>query len=175
MEDKFKLILDDDEKIVEVLRPNKEKLIFSTIFGCLLIGLIFCLPLLIAFITEETETNGLLWIIPVVIFVLILVIAIIVSILYYNKTYYAFTNKRLVVRTGIIGVDYKSLDMKTIGAINVYVSLIDKILHKNTGSLRFGSMSSPINGQNSAFNFSHITNPYENYKKIKEYIENIKK
>ena len=58
-----------------------------------------------------------------------------------------------------------------IGAIDVYVSLFDKIVHKDTGSLRFGSMSSPINGQSSAFIFSHIEKPYENYKKIKEYIE----
>ena len=48
---------------------------------------------------------------------------------------------------------------------------IDKIVHKETGSLRCGSMSSPINGQSSAFIFSHIENPYENYKKIKEYLE----
>lgn len=175
MEDKFSLILDDDEKIVEILRPNKTKLIFSTVFGCVMLALLFCVPLLLAFVFDEPETNGALWIIPVAIFAVVVILSIVFSILYYNKTYYACTNKRLVVRTGIIGVDYKSLDMKTIGAIDVYVSLFDKILHKNTGSLRFGSMSSPINGQNSVFNFSHITNPYENYKKIKEYIENIEK
>lgn len=175
MEDKFSLILDDNEKIIEILRPNKVKLIFSVVFSYIILAMLFCVPLLLAFVFNETESNFNLWPIPVAIFVVIVVVSTIFSLLYYNKTYYAYTNKRLVVRTGIIGVDYKSLDMRTIGAINVYVSLFDKILHKNTGSLHFGSMSSPLNGQNSAFNFSHITNPYENYKKIKEYIENVEK
>ena len=93
----------------------------------------------------------------------------------YKKTFYAYTNKRVIMRTGVIGVDYKSLDIKMIGAIDVYVSFFDKLVHKDTGSLRSGSMSSPINGQASAFIFSHIEKPYENYKKIKEFIEEQKK
>ena len=176
MEDKFNLILDDDEKIVEILRPNKIKLYFSTIFSTVLIALFVCVSLLLGFIfDEEGIINKLMWLIPVVLFVVVLACSIVISVLYYNKTYYAYTNKRLVIRTGIIGTDYKSLEMKTVGAIDVYVSIFDKILRKNTGSLKFGSMSSPINGQANTFNFSHITCPYENYKKIKEYIENIKK
>jgi len=71
-------------------------------------------------------------------------------------------------------VDFKSLDRKMIGAIDVNVSLLDKLLRKNTGTLKYGSMSSPINNQTSTYVFAHISNPYENYKKIKECIDDCK-
>ena len=76
----------------------------------------------------------------------------------------------------IFGVDFKSLDLSVIGAVNVYVSLLDKIVHKDTGSLKFGSPSSPIAGEDSsAYGFSHISQPYETCKEIKVYIDSCKK
>ena len=85
-----------------------------------------------------------------------------------------YTNKKL----HIFGVDFKSLDMSMIGAVNVYVSLIDKLVHKNTGSISFGSTASPIGYNQSsaaAYKFSHIANPYETYKEIKSFIDEYKK
>ena len=38
------------------------------------------------------------------------VITIIGTIIKYRRAFYVVTNKRLIIRTGIIGVDYKSLD-----------------------------------------------------------------
>ena len=64
-----------------------------------------------------------------------------------------------------------SLDIKNIGASNVCVTFLDKIVRKNTGSIRFGSNSSPIS--NSYYSFSNIENPYQVYKEIKEYMRNI--
>jgi hypothetical protein len=98
--------------------------------------------------------------------------------MYYYKLFYAYTNKRVIIRTGIFGVDYKSLDMAMIGAVNVYVSLLDKILQKNTGTLTFGSMASPMmtaSGQaGSMFRFANIEMPYDLYREIKNAIDEYK-
>ena len=91
----------------------------------------------------------------------------------YKHTYYAYTNKRIIIRKGIIGVDFKSLDIKMIGASDVHVSIFDKLLKKNTGTLCFGSTASPLmnNGTNvNSFTFANIEKPYDLYKEIKSYI-----
>ena len=51
-----------------------------------------------------------------------------------------------------------------------------KILRKNTGSLCYGSMASPmVNGQGgSAYKFNHIVAPYETCKEIKNAINEFK-
>ena len=92
--------------------------------------------------------------------------------LWCNKTVYAWTNKRVLIRTGYIGVDYKSLDLNMVGALSVNVNIVDKILHKNTGTISFGSMASPMTVQNaSKFSFSFIRDPYQVYKEVKVYID----
>ena len=93
----------------------------------------------------------------------------------YKNTYYAYTNKRVIIRKGIIGVDYKSLDLDMIGVVTVNVGVLDKIMQKNTGTICYGSMASPVGGQNGPmFRFSHIVNPYEIYKEIKTVIDEYK-
>ena len=170
----FDKILDKDEEIVDIFKPNKTKLFVKTVIVSFLYLLFFvaiaCIGMFVP--GEGFEPLDAIWLLlPFGILILLEVLVIIFTYMWYKKTFYAYTNKRVIMRTGIIGIDYKSLDIKMIGAIDVYVSLFDKIVHKDTGSLRFGSMSSPINGQASAFIFSHIEKPYENYKKIKEFIE----
>ena len=62
-----------------------------------------------------------------------------------------------------------------IGASTVNVSLFDKILKKNTGTIHYGSMASPINGTNTVNNFilSHVEDPYGLYKEMKSYISSV--
>jgi len=169
MEKVFSQILDKDEKVVEVLKPNKVKYFVKNILLAVLCVIIMVVP----FCLGEAPDSIDIWI-PITIGLIFVLIWIIFIVLNYLKTFYAYTNKRIVIRTGIIGVDFKSLDMKMIGAIDVNVSLLDKLLRKNTGTLKYGSMSSPINNQTSTYVFAHISNPYENYKKIKECIDDCK-
>jgi len=67
--------------------------------------------------------------------------------------------------------------MGMIGAVNVYVSLIDKIIRKDTGSIMFGSTASPIGGQNAGagYRFNNIKAPYETCKDVKSFIDKYKK
>ena len=175
MEKLFERILDDDEKIEKVLRPNKCKYFFSNL---LLWGLTYGLFLITGLIgVLADDYNPIYVLIPIGIWVVMMLFTWLFMAIYYKNLYYAYTNKRIIIRSGIFGVDFKSLDMSMIGAVNVYVSLVDKILRKDTGSIMFGSTASPIGGQNAGagYRFNHIVAPYETCKEIKTSIDNYKK
>ena len=177
MEKLFEKVLDNDEKIIKVFKPNKTKLYLSHM---LIVTLSFFIGAVIAVLAimfpEEGDVTPLWYIVfPIGGFVILTLGNWILTHIYYKNVFYAYSNKRIIIRSGIFGVDYKSLDLSVIGAVNVYVSLLDKLVKKNTGSLKFGSPSSPIGGEEgSAYGFSHITQPYETCKEIKVFIDKCK-
>lgn len=174
----FDDIIEKDEKIIKGYKPNKKKVFVSKSLSIAFLMLFFVTFAMLALwmsdesITQSEQVIGT--IIIASLFVLIFILNLIFVSLYYKNTYYVYTNKRIIIRTGVFGVDYHSLDLKNIGASDVCVSLLDKIVRKNTGSIVFGSNSSPIGGEKSShYDFSHIEKPYEVYKEIKEYIQEI--
>ncbi|MBQ3158465.1 MAG: PH domain-containing protein [Clostridia bacterium] len=175
----FDLVLDSDEKIEKAIKPEKAKVYLSNIFSlvmpflimALFIVLVFCLP------SEEKASTGeiiLATVLPSSLFVLSLVLVLIVSHLYYKNTFFASTNKRLIIRTGIFGVDYKSVDLENITANNIVESVLDKMLKKGTGTIKFMVLAEAVGIENRAFAFSHIKNPYDVCKEIKERIDIVK-
>ena len=178
MQEKFGVILEEKEKIILSFLPNRKKVWFTNFFITILIAIFFCgMGLLAMFVPEEgfEPCEPIFALIPLGVFLFALIICFICTRLYIKNTCFVITNERAIIRTGIFGVDFKSLDILTIGATNVYMSLIDKMLGGKTGSIRFGSMASPINSNNGyPYAFSNIVDPYKNYKLIKEQIETIK-
>lgn len=174
----FKQILDDDEKIVKAFKPNKFKLYFSNLFGFLILLLIAIVIIVSFSFTEGIDSTDSLQFALLVLGIwgVLFILDLIVLKLYYDKRIYAYTNKRMIIRNGVIGVDYKSLDIDMIGAVDVSVNVIDKIANKNTGSIKFGSMARPINpaNTNEIFAFTSIENPYEVYKEIKKFMDEAK-
>lgn len=166
----FKPVLDADEEILKVYKPNKFRTYFGTFLVCIFITVLFMIPIIASFLDTETSiATSIGFIVFVVVFdaLTLLLIA-----LWYNKTIFAVTNKRILIRTGYIGVDYKGLDYDTIGALTVNVNWLDKLLKKDTGTLSFGSMASPmINTANYKFSFLYIKNPYEVYREVKAIID----
>lgn len=183
----FKPILDNDEEIVESFRPHKFRFIGLgvigdfikslgiMIFGGIAIACSFC-----DMVDSETGEAVNPWIIRgiglgILGFALLLVaIAVIWRVIKYKKTWFCYTNKRIIIRTGFIGVDFQTLDFDMIGAMNVRVDFLDKFIHPNTGTLMFASAASPMmaNGMPggvSGYMFVDIENPYEVYKRVKEY------
>ncbi len=172
----FDPVLDEDEKIVKAIKPHKGKVYFSRLMTFGLPLLLFLGLMLLAICLPDENGEALVGselvvaaVVVSAVFVLGLVLCLVFTWLYVKHTIYVVTNKRVVIRTGIIGVDFKSLDLKNIGASDVYVSLLDKMLQKNTGTLRFGSASSPMTANNT-YVIAHVQNPYELYKEIKSYI-----
>lgn len=179
MEQIFDVILDKDENLIKTFKPNKAKFMFSVLMYWSIFLLMFAVvgALMIFFPDEGVVIDKIYLLIPLCGFVVCMLIVWLFAEIYYKNLYFAYSNKRVIVRSGIFGVDFKSLDMSMIGAVNVYVSLIDKILRKNTGSIYFGSTASPIGtGQNAPYyKFNHISLPYETCKEIKSYIDQYKK
>lgn len=180
MEKLFENILDQDEKIQKVFKPQKSKFFFSVLMYWGLTFLFFALigVFAVLFPEEGMEVELIYLLIPIGAWIVLMLLALMFAAIYYKNIYYAYSNKRIIIRSGIFGVDFKSLDMSMIGAVNVYVSLIDKIVRKNTGSISFGSTASPIaysQSSGAAYKFNHISNPYENCKEIKSFIDEYKK
>ena len=160
-QDLFQVILDDDEQVVQVLRPHKGRAWFSMIVGLIVWSLVM-LPFGVCMIIFHTPTEpdaedtlGV-GIGALVFYTVSVLIGVICTALWCRKTVYAWTNKRVLIRTGYIGVDYKSLDLNMVGALSVNVNVVDKILRKNTGT---------------KFNFSFVNDPYRVYKDVKAYID----
>lgn len=176
---KFNDIIESDEKIVQGFKPVKSK-VFASNFLCwfVFLGIFTVVVMLVLWLDSGVVMSEKIIGTSIVggIFLILFSIVLWFTILYYKNTYYVYTNKRIIIRTGIFGVDFHSLDIGNIGASGVTVSLLDKILRKNTGSIKFGSNSSPINGQNASYyGFLHVENPYQIHKEIKEYIKTIQK
>ncbi len=175
MEELFSVVLDDDEKIIKTFKPSKSKMWFSVLLKVVLFFIWFVgLACVTIFLPDENGyvVDRIYLLIPLCVFVFIIIVSCILIAVYYHNLCYAYTNKRLIVRSGIFGVDYKSLDMGMIGAVNVNVSLLDKMLRKNTGTITFGSMASPI-GMNQ-YRFAHVLSPYDTCKEIKSTIDAFK-
>lgn len=175
METMFNDILEKDEKIVKTYKPNKQKYWFSVHFSVIICNLWWYFMAMPFGIPEDGKkfSSKALWIalgVALGLSVITHLLTIVFASLAYSKRFYAYTNKRILIRSGIIGVDYKSLEYKSLTATIVTVSLIDKIVRKNTGSLVFGSPSSPLNGMG-AYMFKHIVKPYDTLREIKEVIE----
>ncbi|MBR2969527.1 MAG: hypothetical protein IKC49_00530 [Clostridia bacterium] len=165
----FLPILDKDEEIKKVYRPSKMRTWINLVVMIILYS-IFFVPLLVSALSKNGQIVG--WVTIIALYTLSILVSIIFIALWVNKTVYAITDKRILIRTGYIGIDFKSLDYKMLGAMTVSVNWLDKILHKNTGSIAFGSMASPMVNNNIAkFTLSYIKNPYEECKEIKQIID----
>ena len=178
MENLFDNILDSDEKIIKVLKPNKFKFFWSSVLGAIIFTLFFVgfgvMTVTIPDELGEVAPIGLIIVIDAFVVVLDFLL-IICPYLSNKKRFYAYSNKRVIIRCGVIGVDYKSLDIDMIGAIDVGVGLLDKLFRKNTGTISFGSVASPMTaGGGAAFSFYSVQNPYELYKEIKTVINETK-
>lgn len=179
MEKIFDKILDDDEKIVKVYKANKSKFFLSALVTSSLIFIWFVLIWVFAilFPDEGTVSRPIMVLVPIGGFILLEAIIMLFVSVYYKNLFYAYTNKRLIIRSGIFGVDFRSLDMGMIGAIDVYVSVLDKMLGKDTGTICFGSTASPMMGVKggSYYRFTQVNDPYGTCKEIKTAIDDYKK
>ena len=143
MEHLFDKILEQDEQIIKVIKPSKARYWKTLLFP-------FAIPLF--------------WPHALVILVGSLGLALVFYAHGYKNLYYAYTNKRIIVRSGCIGVDFRSLDYKDITATSVDVGLLDK--RSKTGMIFFKSPSASIA-------LKYVVGPYELMKEIKGYMNGI--
>ena len=184
----FAPILQEDEEIIKVLKPNKTRYIYLSGLAFTLFALIPILVMAAPFgmLIDAFKEDGAPT--PLVIelsifggFILLTLIAVWVGLnMSYKKTFYAYTNKRILIRRGVIGVDYATLDFEMIGGLMVNVDFLDRLMKgsDNPGTITFGSSASPViytrNGRSAAYAFRNIDHPYDVYRDLKHMVDEYK-
>lgn len=180
MEEVFIDILEKDEKIVKVWRPNRAKFWWFWGFAWFW-SLVWMAFIPFGLLFGDGGWHGVstgFWIglgVTLGVVVFCIIVAWILGALWLNKRYYAYTGSRILIRGGIIGVDYKSLEFKSLTATVVKVSLLDKLVRRNTGAIKFGSAASPVlsiwsGSHSNQYVFEHIEAPYATLREIKEFM-----
>ena len=148
MKEMFNDILARDEQVIKVFKPNKKRYWKS-------FWIMFSIPIFwphIIILAALTLFTILFW----------------GPMLYkkgYNNLFYCYTNKRLIVRSGMIGVDYKSLDYKDMTSVDVKVGFLDR--KTKTGTITFRTPSAHCRPTV----FAYVEQPYEVMKEIQEYVD----
>lgn len=95
--------------------------------------------------------------------------------LVHQNTFYAITSKRLMLRTGFFGIDFKAVDYDKIQNLEVNVGPLEKLFNVGTIRAFTGEYAHTKNGTRPLFNeFIAIDEPYEVFKKIKQVSVDIK-
>jgi len=90
----------------------------------------------------------------------------------HGNTFYAFTNRRMMMRSGIWGTDFKAIDYDKISDMEVNVNPIENMY--GVGTVKAFSGRVTEKGGRIYDRFIAIANPYDVFKRIKEVSVNIK-
>lgn len=162
-------ILSEDEQVLVRLKPNKKALVLESVFkglpiallwGAIDIGFIIMMVFTGAF---EEQPSLLAIIIPffaIHLFPLWAWIAGIIKTAAGCKNLeYVFTEKRVIIRSGIIGIDFKNIYYSDITEVNVKVGILDRMF-------KIGDLCIKTNDQ--AAVLDNIERPYFYLQKIHE-------
>lgn len=177
----FKKILEPNEKIQRAFRPN----FFVRLFFPLLIPV--ALGLTVYFVAKMQTVIDLIAKIPYVgeynylgmnVLVLgilgILVLIALIMIWTYFSVCYCYTERRVIIRKGIIFVSYNSIYLESMGVIKIKRNILDVFF--GTGTLFFASSSAPEYSGSFSYKFKSIGRVYKTARKLKAQAdENTKK
>lgn len=96
-------------------------------------------------------------------------------ILSFSNTAYAYSQKRVMMRTGFIGTDFKIIDYDKISDIEVTVNVFERAYH--VGTVRFFSGRTETNDDITSKLYDRweaIENPYEVFRRVKQISVDIK-
>jgi len=92
--------------------------------------------------------------------------------LVYKHTYYAVTNKRVILQKGLIGRDFEIIDFDKITNAEVNVGVLDILFGRRSGSILISTAGSFTYTRRGAvqkpYTISHIGNPYKLFKFFKK-------
>ncbi len=165
-------ILDDDETVLLRLKPKKLAFILNAIASMLPIALLW-LIFDGTFITMIiiSKAPAFVWAILVPFFAIHLmpvwmwISKIITAKASHKNIEYVFTEKRIIIRSGVIGIDFKNIYYTDIKGVNLKVGLIDRLC--KVGDIYIQALDQ------SAVLFD-IENPYFILRKIQKIVLDIK-
>lgn len=172
MTQEINTILEPQEKIVWQDIVNRKVMIFYLIISLLIIGGISYF-----FFSKEvisyTSNNVPKTIAGSTIGLFVLFIGLTSSLFGFLSNYvkiYFITNKRAIIKSGLIGTDFNSIYFTEVRTVNVNVGLVDKIFSVGTVNIDTGKIETVNNGSKhsgtrTAYDkLQHVNKPYEVYK-----------
>jgi len=173
----FESIKDDKEEILWTGKPKFIPFIFTGVLGglaTLAFAVIWLLTAKNWGATSDNNSSSYFWLfglIPLIIGAF----TFLKKIFSFPNTVYSYSDKRVMMRTGFIGTDFKTIDYDKISDIEVTVSVVEKMY--NVGTIRFFSGRTQTDEGNTTKlydSWSAIENPYEVFKMVKQTSVNIK-
>jgi membrane protein YdbS with pleckstrin-like domain len=175
----FESVKDTDERIIWIGKPKFIPYLFSglgTSIYMIAFGIIWLVlnsksnPIG----NEENPTFNYFWLFGLIplaqgIFVFVK------KLVSFPNTAYGYSNKRVMMRTGFIGTDFKVIDYDKISDIEVTVNAIERIY--NVGTIRFFSGRTQTSENNTTKLYDSwmaIEKPYEIFKLVKQTSVDIK-
>ncbi len=85
--------------------------------------------------------------------------------LVHSNTVYAYSNRRLMMRSGVIGTSFKTVDYDTIQELDVTVGVVERLF--GAGTIRAYAGRNTSKGARIYDQFVSIANPYEVFRALK--------
>lgn len=92
----------------------------------------------------------------------------------YRNTYFGYTDKRVIIKTGFMGVDYKTKEFYNIDNIEVNVGPLENMLGVGTIRIDEGYVRSGKHSRRVGNRLYGIQNPYDIFRNLKEIVTDIK-
>lgn len=176
-------VLDQNEKIIWEGSPKFWPFFFGRSLALTLFG-IFWMSFLILFFIASSATPGpfkyVIFITPHFWIGLFMLFGpTIYNALVFKHTYYAITDKRVIIQKGWIGRDFEMIDFDQITNAEVNVGIFDKLFGGgNTGSILISSAGSFTYSREDSvrkpYTISNVTNPYDLFKSFKKVTHDVK-
>ena len=172
----FDSVKDDNEEILWIEKPKFIPYIFSSL-GILGGALIF-VGIYLAFNRlgnfKEQSGDGFHWLF-ITLPIGFSLWSFLKKLFSYGNTRYAYSNRRIMIRTGFIGTDFKSIDYDKISDMEVTVNFVERAF--NVGTIKFFSGRTETNDNTTTKLYDRweaISNPYEIFKQVKQVSVDIK-
>ncbi len=174
-QNEIKDILSPDEEVLLTLKPDRKVYIaesilkglpFALLWGGIDAFIIFTMIVSGAF-SEMGTTIGiiigffLIHLIPVWLYVA----QVVKRVIGYKNLSYAFTDKRIIVRSGIVGIDFKFIYYTEIDSVNVKVGILDRLFKVGDLYVRSNTQTAVLDD---------IKSPYIYGDKIQEIVRDLK-
>lgn len=174
-QNKVEDILSEDEQILQRLSPNKKVFVLEAIFKGLPVALLwgaFDAFFIIMMINAHAFDDNLPLLIGVIAFfafhllpLWMYIVSVVRNIAGFKNIEYVFTNQRIIVKSGLIGIDFKNLYYTVIEGINCKVGIFDRVF--KVGDLY-------IKAHDQSVVLMDITTPYFYLEKLQKITVDIK-
>lgn len=169
-------VLNQNEKVLWEGGPKFWPFFFGRSLFLTIAGIFWVIILLVFFVNSWSDAGEFRYLIFVTphfwIGLLLLFGPTIYAALVFKHTYYAITDKRVIIQKGLIGRDFENIDLDQVTSAEVDVGVFDKLFGNTTGSILLGtavsSMEAARNTMQNSKVMNNVTNPYEVFKFFKK-------